>query len=190
MSARGSGLPMRTTAAALVAALAHVGCARHVTLDPQSVATRNANDWTIRSSPSAPIAPLPYRERAEVRGALATAPDSLGVPEGLYAVDPLLSDHRKEMASQASARRSVGIGLTIFGLVFGGLAVWGFQLSQSRLDSSDENDRRAGSQLVVSSTIVGVLSLGEIIAGMVMMLSSSDPTPLQRYYRETYAPAK
>jgi hypothetical protein len=103
-----------------------------------------------------------------------------------YAADPLLSDHRKEMASQASARGAVGVGLTIFGLAFGALAVWGFNEGKTRLDSSNDQIKESGSQMVASATIVGALSLGEIIAGMVLLLTSSDPAGLQRYYRETY----
>jgi hypothetical protein len=201
MSRRTSRSSVRATAVVLAGAVAQLGCARHVTLDPESVASRNVSDWTIRAVPSAtivagdgtaaaasvPITPLPFRQRPEVAAALATPPDAFGVPEGLYAADPLLSDHRKEMASQASARRSVGVGLTIFGLVFGGLAVWGFSEGQARLDSSNDQIRQSGNQLVASAVIVGALSLGEIVAGTVLMLSSSDPAALQRYYRETYA---
>jgi hypothetical protein len=235
VSDRRSRAAMRATAVTLLLALAHAACARHVTMDPDLVATRNPGNWTIRGvpgevsapataageaivvggtpvtpvapvapvtpvapvapatpvAPVAPVAALPFRQRPDVARALATAPDSSGVPEGLYAVDPLLSDFQADRSSQASARRSVAIGLVIVGLALGGLGVWAISEADKRADSPDEKVKASAGQLGASGIILTGFALGDLIAAVVTLATSSDRAPLQRYYRETYAtPAK
>jgi hypothetical protein len=195
-----------------VAALLQLGCARLVVLSPQEVAARNDAAWTVRARPSAAaspadapaeaptrasfgeappaatvvappiVAPLPFGRRPEVDRARASRPDSFGVPADLYAVDPLLAAHRKEMESQASSRHAVGGGTIVFGLVCAGIGVWATSVGTSNQGSSDQQ-----SQATISGVTLIGLSIGAIIGGTILALTSSDPTPLQRYYRETYA---
>jgi hypothetical protein len=179
-------------AGALVVALVGSGCARLVNLSPQEVNASNDVTWKVRKAP-APVepimpaaGPIPMRERPEVQRALQTPPDSLGIPAGLYAADPILTAHREDMRAESSARTQVGTALVIFGLAFGGLAAWAISAGAEKSNSTDQDTQKAGSQLVVSGGIIGFLAVGELIAGAVMLFESPNAAPLTGYYRETY----
>jgi hypothetical protein len=181
--------------ACAVAALLGVGCARLVTVDPASVSKLNDETWNIRSVPrpaaaaldaATVVQPLPFARRAEVARALRAPPDALGIPADLYAVDPLLSSHRREMESQASARHQVGAGLIVSSLVVGGLSAWAVAWGSAHTGSADPQTASSASQLFADGVILGAVSVGELIAGIALAASSSDAAPLQRYYRETY----
>lgn len=175
------------------------GCARLVTLDPEIVSKRNDETWTVRSEPKVPapvdataepavvplVQPLPFAQRLEVREALGSAPDDQGVPSGLYALDPLLSAHRREMETQARARHQVGAGIIVSGLLTGGLSAWA--LASGSAYGDDPRTQNYAGQLIADGVILGVLSLSELIGGIVLAASSSDGGPLHHYYRETYA---
>jgi hypothetical protein len=177
-----------------MATLLASGCARLVTLDPAIVSKRNDETWSVRSEPKgapvdaavvpAVVQPLPFARRREVTEALRSAPDALGVPARLYAVDPLLSAHRREMESQASARHQVGAGLLVSGLIFTGLSAWAIAWGSSH--ANDPKTQNDSAQLVADGVILGALSLGEIIGGIALAASGSDAGPLRHYYRETY----
>jgi hypothetical protein len=181
----------------VVAVLLASGCARLVTLDPASVSKRNDETWTVRAQPKVPVdataagavaqvvEPLPFAQRPEVMAALRSAPDDEGVPSGLYAVDPLLSAHRREMASQARARHQVGAGIIVSGALSAGLSAWALAAGSSYGD--DPRTQNYANQLLVDGVIFGVLSLSELIGGIVLATSSADAGPLHHYYRETYA---
>jgi hypothetical protein len=180
----------RTLAAAGVAALLlDAGCARLVTRDPETIAKLDDGAWRIQTLPAsdAPVTPLPFRARPEVVEALGSPPDDLGVPKALYAVDPLLADHRREMASQAHARHAAGAGTIVFGAVFAGLAAAGLAIGAHNADSSDPDTRSSARQTIIWSSILAPLALGEVVGGIVLAASRSDPRPLQSYFRETYS---
>jgi hypothetical protein len=216
----------RATAAACVAALLlGPGCARLVTLDPETVASRNDVAWRVSAPPRPPaaaappeapspaangavtpvpspppapapqpeaaaVAPLTFRARPEVQNALLTPPDELGIPTGLYAVDPLLADHRREMESQAHSRRAVGGGTIAFGAVFAGLAGLAIGVGAANVHSPDPQQSSAAEQSIAWGSVLAALSLAQIIAGIALTASDSDPRPLERYYRETYTDAR
>ena len=186
-------------------------CARHVNLEPQLVARIHQGAWTIRRPPTAapasegPATKAPpaggglssFRSRPEVVTALRTAPDSYGVPSGLYALDPLLRAHHEEIVSRASRRRSTGAGLIVLGLVEVGLGGLMFALGHEA-STNAEKQRQAGATKVndPSATVYvwGVLSaaLGAATTGVGigMLARGSDPELLTRHYRETYAPGR
>jgi hypothetical protein len=182
-----------------VATLFASGCARLVTLDPAIVSKRNDEAWTVRSEPKLPapvdataapevvplMQPLPFAQRPEVMEALRSAPDDQGVPSHLYALDPLLSVHRREMESQARARHQVGAGIIVSGLFTGALSAWALASGSSYGD--DPRTQNYAGQLIADGVILGVLSLSELIGGIVLAASSADAGPLHHYYRETYA---
>ncbi|MDB4982245.1 MAG: hypothetical protein JWM82_2997 [Myxococcales bacterium] len=182
-----------------VATLLASGCARLVTLDPVTVSKRNDETWTVRSEPkvAAPVdaagappvpqvvQPLPFARRPEVTEALRSPPDDQGIPSSLYAVDPLLSAHRRERESQTRARHQVGAGIIVSGLFTGGLSAWALASGASYGD--DPRTQSYAGQLIADGVILGVLSLSELIGGIVLAASSSDAGPLHHYYRETYA---
>jgi hypothetical protein len=192
---------MNTTRRQLVGAVATLlasGCARLVTLDPAIVSQRNDETWTVRSEPKVPVpveaaaapaaaqvvAPLPFSRRPEVVEALRSAPDDQGIPSGLYALDPLLSAHRREMEAQAKARHQVGAGIIVSGLFTAGLSAWALASGLSYGD--DPRTQNYSSQLIADGVILGVLSLSEVIGGIVLAASSADAGPLHHYHRETY----
>ena len=185
-----------TVAVAVVAALCLPagGCARLVTVPPAEVGRLNAPAWTIGQAP-APVTPIgvpevPFRARPEVQQALHSAPDEYGIPSGLYAVDPLLLAHRRELASEASARHSVAAGTIVFGLICGGIAAGAIAIGASQVNSSNMQTQNSASQAVFWGALTGLLGFGELVAGTVMALSGSDPRPLQSYYRETYTDSR
>lgn len=135
---------------------------------------------------SPPVEPLPFRKRPAVLKALQSPADGLGVPEDLYAVDPLLAAHRREMESQASARHSVAGGTIVLGLLCGAIAYWAISVGASHQNDPNESSRNSAGQAIFWGVLTGALGLGEIIGGIAVAASSSDPTPLQTYYRETY----
>jgi hypothetical protein len=138
-------------------------------------------------SPAVASRTIAFRERPEVQQAAATPPDGYGVPDGLYEVDPLLAAHRREMQAQTSSRRGVGIGSMAFGVALGGLAAFGFSVASERADSTDQMVRDSAGGMYFWSAWLGVLALGELIAGTAMTFSSSDSTQLRTYYRDTYS---
>jgi hypothetical protein len=148
-----------------------------------------AEGSTPAATPPAPdiVIPLPFRDRPEIQEAMRSPADSLRVPTGLYALDPLLTAHRREMDSQASARHAVGAGSIVFGVISGGIAAWAISVGNANVNSSNSQTSDAASRALVYGWILAVLSAGEIIAGVATAASGSDPTPLQSYYRETYA---
>jgi hypothetical protein len=136
----------------------------------------------------APVAaPLPFRLRPAVQQALHSPLDALGIPTSLYAVDPLLSAHRREMASQASARQAVGTGSIVFGVLTAGFSAWAISFGLSNVNSSNSRVSNSASQVLVYGSALAALSIGEIIGGIAVAASDSDPGSLQRYFRETYA---
>jgi hypothetical protein len=182
-------------------------CARHVNLEPRLVARMHQGAWTIRRPPAAtpaseePATKTPparggislFRSRPEVVAALRTAPDSHGVPSGLYALDPLLRAHQEEVVSRASRRRSAGAGLIVLGLVEIGLGGLMYALGQEA-SSNAEKQRQAGATKVndpsamayvwgVVSAALGAATTG---VGIGMLARGSDPELLTRHYRETY----
>jgi hypothetical protein len=173
-------------------ALLASGCARLVTLDPAIVSKRNDETWSVRAAPGAATAteapqivqPLPFTRRPEVMQALRSAPDDRGIPSNLYAVDPLLSAHRRETESQARARHQVGAGLLVSGLVFTGLSTWAIAWGSTH--ANDPKTQNDATQLIADGVFLGALSLGELIGGIMLAASGSDAGPLQHYYRETY----
>jgi hypothetical protein len=185
--------PPAPTSAALTPAAA-------TTEAPASAPSAAANDAPANDAPAAappplaaadaPVAPLPFRDRPEVREALLSPPDALGIPAALYAVDPLLLDHRREMDSQAHARHTAGAATIVGGVLFAGLAGLGIALGAKDLHNSNPDIANNATQTLFWGSFLGALSLSEIVAGIVMTAKSSDPRPLQSYYRETYgAPA-
>jgi hypothetical protein len=191
---------------AVVATLLANGCARLVTLDPANVSKLNDEAWTVRAEPKlaaaevpaaevpaavdaapapAVVQPLPFARRPEVREALLSAPDDQGVPARLYALDPLLSAHRREMESQARARHQVAAGIIVSGVISGGLSAWA--LASGAAYGDDPRSQNYAAQLIADGVIFGALSLSEIVGGIVLAASSSDAGPLHHYYRETYA---
>ncbi len=173
------------------------GCARLVTLDPAMVSKLNDETWTVRTVPrhaatdatevppvGQVVHPLPFAQRPEVLEALRAAPDNQGIPSSLYALDPLLSAHRREMETQASARHRVGAGVIASGLLTGALSAW--VLTSGHRYLQDPRTENYGAELVTDGVILGMASLSEIIAGIVLEASRSDAGPLQHYYRETY----
>ncbi|HEY4186845.1 MAG TPA: hypothetical protein VGP07_17350 [Polyangia bacterium] len=243
MTSRSPARELLTIAGLCLAALVVTnGCARLVTVDPESIASYNDRTWKVRrpagreplaivatvppSSPAAetvtrapdatapslagvtatparsgvvpsatvplvaaPVEPLPFRQRPLIAQALQSAPDDLGVPVQLYTVDPLLAAHRREMESQASARHAVAGGSIVLGLVLGAVAVWAISVGESHQNDPNPDSRSSASQAVVYGGLSGLLGVGEIIAGIAVAASSSDATPLQTYYRETYVDA-
>jgi hypothetical protein len=199
---------------ALVAALvtAGSGCARLVTLSPKEVAASNDATWKIRAAPtsaSAPsdapsgapadapspvtpigAAPIAMRDRPDVRQALGSPPDSLGIPSSLYAADPILTAHRNEMRLEASGRNQAGAGLIVFGLVCGAVSVWALSVGVNGSDAADQSTRDSAAQAAAYGSIGAVLSLTEIIVGTVLLFLSPNSGPLQSYYRETYVDAR
>jgi hypothetical protein len=193
-------------ATALVAILAMVmpsACARLVTAEPETVARRNSA-WLLRSTPApasappaetaaptapSPVTPLPFRHRPEVVAALSSPPDSLGIPEALYTVDPLLADFRRDMAAQTSARRLVGTGTVVLGALSAAFGALALSVGSKRLDSRDDSVKSSGNSLIFDGAVLGALGLGYLVAGVANLASSSDAAPLQRYYRETYVDA-
>ncbi|HTB61100.1 MAG TPA: hypothetical protein VLC06_24695 [Polyangia bacterium] len=183
----------------LVMAMVGSGCARLVTLNPLEVAASNDAAWKIRNEPAVdplgnrpqpvtPIgaAPIPMRERPEVQQALRSPPDSLGIPGDLYAADPILTAHRNEMRAEESARNHVGAGIVLLGLAFGAYSAWAISTGLKDGDSPDQDRQTSGAQLVASGSIITILALGEVIAGVVMIATSPSTTPLTGYYQETY----
>jgi hypothetical protein len=181
------GIHRSVGAVCVVALLADAGCSRLVTRDPATVARLDDSAWRIQTTPAAPVTPLPFRARPEVAEALRSPPDDLGVPVELYAVDPLLGDHRREMASQARARHSAATGIIVFGVVFGALSATGLVLGAHDLHSSDSTTHDQAAQTIFWSSVLGAFSLGEIVAGVVLAATRSDPRALQSYFRETYS---
>ena len=136
-----------------------------------------------------PVTPLPFRHRPEVVAALSSPPDSLGIPAALYTVDPLLTDFRRDMAAQTSARRLVGTGSVVLGALSVAAGTLAFSVGSKRLDSTDDDVKSSASNLIVWGAIGQALGLGFLVAGVANLASSSDAGPLQRYYRETYVDA-
>jgi hypothetical protein len=199
---RSSRCPSVAVAVAAALCLPAGGCARLVTVPPAEVARLDAPAWTFRQAP-APAAEeppavtpiggppqVPFRARPEVEQALHSALDEYGIPSGLYAVDPLLVAHRRELTSEASSRHAVAAGTIVFGLICSGLAAAAIAYAAPRGNSSDTQTQNSASQLAVSGAIFGLLGFGELVAGTVMAFSGSDPRPLQSYYRETYTDSR
>jgi hypothetical protein len=133
-----------------------------------------------------PPAPVPFRKRPEVQRALATPTDGLGIPTGLYDVDPVLTAHRRERDAQAQARQTVGGATIVLGAIAGGLGYFSMREAKSRSDAYDSETRDSADNLYFWGGALGVLGLSSIIAGAIMALTFSDRAPLQDYYRETY----
>lgn len=192
--------PTASVAGLLAVAMATSSCARLVTLSPKEAAANNDIGWKVRSAPppepSPPVtpigsaAPIAIRDRPDVRQALTSPPDSLGIPTALYEADPILTAHRNEMRAESHARAQVSTGLIIMGLAFGALSAWFISKGVNETSSPDQNMRNAGSQIVFWGSLTGAISLGEIIAGTVMACTSPNPTPLTVYYRETYGESR
>lgn len=142
------------------------------------------------------IVPLPatstpvlvaHRSRPEIAAAMETKPDGLGIPAGLYAVDPLLTAHRKEMDSQMRARRMAGAGAIALGLVAGSLAVVNYELGKDAAASPDKDRRDTAGTSYVLAVVAAALGLGGLVTGTALMIAGPDSTPIDTYYRETYA---
>jgi hypothetical protein len=79
----------------------------------------------------------------------------------------------------------------VLGVLGGGLCAWAISVGVSNGNDPDPSTRDAAGRALVYGTIGGVLSLAELIVGIVEVAGSgSDPTPLLNYYRETYAPGR
>ncbi len=210
----------RGAAVACMAAMVLGGCARHVTLDRETIAQRNGATWAIRQAPSPqalPVQPVsasgpdtaavegatasrpiaseasgggavPFRNRPDVAAALRSPPDSFGIPVELYKVDPLLTAHRREIESQASARHWAGAGTIALGLVALGASAFALAMAAKYSDSANSGQRDAAAQTAGSGVACGLLGIGTLVGGIVMAAGSSNRAPLQTYYRETYAP--
>lgn len=188
------GSPPRPAAAvALTAALFLLtgGCARIVTVPPAEVGQLDDPAWTVRQTPTGvtPIGGAPavsFQARPEVQQAIHSAPDEYGIPSGLYAVDPLLAAHRRELQSEAHARHAAAAGTIVFGLICGGLAAGAIAIGERQINSPDMQTQSSAAQAVLWGGLAGALALGEVIAGTIMAFSGESPRPLQSYYRETY----
>ena len=117
-------------------------------------------------------------------------PDEYGIPRELYAVDPLLSAHRREMESEAHARHSAAVGIIVFGLICSGLAAGVIAIGERQINSPDMQTQNSATQAVLWGGLAGALAFGEVIAGTIMALSGESPRPLQSYYRETYTDSR
>lgn len=176
-------------------------------IGPSTAATQGAPATTSASTPEAtppspdPVAaapvtpsivapatrPLLFREQPNVELALRSPRDSFGVPTALYEIDPLLAAHRKELQSQTSARRSVASGTIVAGVLFGAVSAWALSVGLSRSNSPDSGVRDSADRAIFWGGFAGLLSLGQIVGGVALAATSSNPTWLERYYRETYS---
>lgn len=206
---------IRGAAVVCMGAMLLGGCARHVTQDRATIDHTNSAAWTIRQSPAGTDLPVQtvsatssskahaadaeqnadrpvdgthlFRNRPDVAKALRSPADSFGIPAELYKVDPLLEAHRREIESQARARHQAGAGTIVLGLVAVGVAAFALGVGIAYSDSPNESQRNSAAQAAGSGMVCGLIGIGTVIGGIVMAAGSSDPAPLQTYYRETYA---
>ena len=181
-------------------------CSRHRPVVPASTRsaprTRPATTTprgrsSTRSKPEASASPLPpvepvvpFRERPEVVLALRSPPDAFGVPTELYALDPLLGAHRRELVARTESSRATANTLVhprgrprgrVGGELVGGL--------YSAARATDPDQASARRFLFFSwATILDVSAVIYAGAGLSLRSEAADPSALRRHFHETYRP--
>jgi hypothetical protein len=193
---RATSRPFALVACVAALVTAGSGCARLVTLSPEEVNFNNETSWKLPAPPptaagSLPVTPIglqspAMRDRPDIRQALGSPPDSFGIPTALYAVDPILLAHRNEMREEASARNRSAAGIIALGLVLGGISAWAISANLRYSNSTDQSTQNSASEGVFFGGVAALLSLGEIVAGVVLLATSPNSAQLTSYYRETY----
>jgi hypothetical protein len=178
----------------LVAALAlasQTAC-RIYTLPPESAARLNDDHWTIAHVGSTPAPSTPpdgagppivrLRERPEIVAAARTPRDKLGIPMGLYELDPLLMAHRREL--EVRTRNAHASARTYFIVAGVSAAISATFFATAPLVARHAQSPALAKGLFITwGAIFAVPAIGSV---GVALSQQADASALERYYRETY----
>jgi hypothetical protein len=140
-----------------------------------------------------PVAVSSTKAREIPKAVLETPRDDYGIPQGLYQLDPMLGSYLEVMHGRTSSHRAAGAGAIALGVVAAGLAAvlfWRASVNADAVARAKANGQSvtsdpSGMQYAWGLTD-GVLALGFLVGGIVEVATTSDPSALQRYSRETY----
>jgi hypothetical protein len=116
-----------------------------------------------------------------------TPPDAFGVPTGLYALDPLLAAHRREIDLRTANAHSSATSMFIVAGVYTALAATCFALTPYAYHHADSPGAAAGF-LAGTGGLMAIFA-GASFAGAASLRGDVDGPALERYYLETYKPA-